>query len=60
MSGHVTISDTAYLVGCNEMVTVFVLLDALCIAMKLPLLQPAHLHTHTHTHRHTITLNTIT
>ena len=50
MSGHVTISDEAHLVGCNEMVTVLILLDALCVAMKLPFLQPAHLHTHTHTH----------
>ena len=49
MSGHVITSVERYLVGRNEMMAVFVLLNALCVTMELPLLQPAHLHTHTHT-----------
>ena len=53
MSGHVITSVERYLVGRNEMMAVLVLLNALCVTMELPLLQPAHLHTHTH--HHTIT-----
>ena len=53
MSGHVIMPVERYLVGRNEMMAVLVLLNALCITMELPLLQPAHLHTHTPSQHHT-------